>query len=164
MGALNQTVKAGESIELIMFSYEGITAWEVTGLPQGLDAIIDEDEHIIAIRHNVDASVKSGDYKYTVTVKDNNSEEHTLSGVITVNNPDATVIKVIENETQKVTAGDVIQPIVFKLTKTETVVLEEIPPGNFSGTRGTRVIDEEEVVIYTVNGTVDENSWTVYSR
>lgn len=98
-GALNQTVKAGESIELIMFSYEGITAWEVTGLPQGLDAIIDEDEHIIAIRHNMDASVKSGDYKYTVTVKDNNSEEHTLSGVITVNNPDATVIKVIENET-----------------------------------------------------------------
>ena len=158
-GDLNQTVKAGETIELITINYAGITAWDVSGLPPELVKEIDENAHTIVICGTVKASVKPGNYEYTVTVKDNNSEEHTLPGVITVEEiPGATWISVIENETQKVTAGNAIQPIVFKLTNAETVVLEQIPPGSFSGTRGTRGTGEDEIAIYTVEGTVDEET------
>jgi hypothetical protein len=38
-GALDQSVNRGYSIQPILFHYEGITNWSVTGLPTGLVSV-----------------------------------------------------------------------------------------------------------------------------
>ena len=81
-GEMNQSVKAGETMVPIVFDYEAISVWGVSGLPSGLKGDIDEDEHAIIIAGTVGETVVSGDYDYKVTVKDKNSKEHSLSGTI----------------------------------------------------------------------------------
>ena len=97
-GALNQTVNAGETLsDFIVIDCNAITAWEVSELPNGLQVFIDDDDHphTIMIGSTVNDNVASGDYEYTVTVTDSNSQEHKLSGVITViGKQDDTEIKV----------------------------------------------------------------------
>ena len=153
-GEMDQTIDAGSTITPILFDYEGITAWDVTGLPP--EFVWDIDEQFIIIS-GPETAVESGNYEYTVTVTDSNSQEHKLSGVITVNGKqDGTEIKVIENEKQKVTAGDNIKPIAFKfeyVTVTENLEnfkIETTLPASLN-------IGVEEDVM-TINGTVDEET------
>lgn len=47
-GDMDQTIDAGLTIHPIGFVYEGITSWEVTGLPHGLFSAIDE---VIQLKH-----------------------------------------------------------------------------------------------------------------
>ena len=153
-GEMDQAIDAGSTITPILFDYEGITAWDVTGLPP--EFVWDIDAQFIIIS-GPETAIESGNYEYTVTVTDSNSQEHTLSGVITVNGKqDGTEIKVIENEKQKVTAGDNIKPIAFKfeyVTVTENLEnfkIETTLPASLN-------IGVEEDVM-TINGTVDEET------
>lgn len=151
-GRMNQTVKIGYSITPIIFEYDAIEEWGVSGLPSGLVSEIDEKMHYIIVAGTVEESVESGDYEYKVTVKDYNSEEHTLSGTITVKGlTDVTSIKVIENEKQKVTAGKAIKPVVFKFEYAQDIEIKDIPPGNFGGA-------SEDDGTFVVEGTVAENT------
>lgn len=151
-GRMNQTVKIGYSITPIIFNYDAIEEYKVTGLPSGLISEIDEKMHYIIVAGTVEESVESGDYEYKVTVKDYNSEEHTLSGTITVKGlTDVTSIKVIENEKQKVTAGKAIKPVVFKFEYAQDIEIKDAPPGHFGGA-------SEDDGTFVVEGTVAENT------
>ena len=159
-GALNQTVNAGESLsDFIVIDCNAITAWEVSGLPNGLQVFIDDDDHphTIMIGSTVNDNVASGDYEYTVTVTDSNSQEHKLSGIITVNGKqDGTEIKVIENEKQKVTAGDDIKPIVFKFQY--VTVTENLENFKIETTLPASLNIGVENDVMTINGTVDKET------
>ena len=156
-GAMNQSVKAGEPIKSIVINYEKIIEWGVSGLPSGLIKDIDNKEHAIFISGTVDATVESGDYEYKVTVKDYNSEEHTLSGIISVEGlSDVTSIKVVENENQKVTAGDAIKPIVFEFANVS--VTDNLDNFKFDQTLPASLSISVKGNVVTVSGTVDEKT------
>ncbi|WP_405322765.1 T9SS type A sorting domain-containing protein [Fibrobacter sp.] len=151
-GRMDQTVKIGYSITPILFDYDAIEEYKVSGLPSGLISEIDKKNHHIIVAGNVEESVESGDYEYTVTVKDYNSKEHTLSGTITVKSlTNVTSIKVVENEKQKVKAGNAIKPVVFKFEYAQDIEIKDIPPGHFGGA-------SEEDGSFVVEGTVAENT------
>ena len=156
-GEMNQSVKAGETMVPIVFDYEAISVWGVSGLPSGLKGDIDEDEHAIIIAGTVDETVVSGDYDYKVIVQDKNSKEHSLSGTISVEGlPNVASISIVENEKQKVVAGDSIKPIVFKFAnvnvteKMDNFKFEQTLPGSL------RISVEDDVL--TINGIVAENA------
>ena len=158
-GEMDQAVNAGKSITPIFFDYAGITDWKVSGLPDGIIADNDEDSHQIIVTGtaNVVETVESAFYKYTVTVKDNNSQEHTLSGVITVIGiEDDTEIKVTENEKQKVTAGDNIKPIAFKFEY--VTVTENLENFKIETTLPASLNIGVENDVMTINGTVNEET------
>ena len=156
-GEMNQSVKAGETMVPIVFDYEAISVWGVSGLPSGLKGDIDEDEHAIIIAGTVGETIVSGDYDYKVTVKDKNSKEHSLSGTISVEGlPNVASISIVENEKQKVTAGDSIKPIVFKFANVN--VTENMDNFKFEQTLpGSLRISVEDDVL-TINGIVAENA------
>ena len=156
-GEMNQTVKAGETMVPIVFDYEAISVWGVSGLPSGLKGDIDEDEHAIIIAGTVDETVVSGDYDYKVIVQDKNSKEHSLSGTISVEGlPNVASISIVENEKQKVVAGDSIKPIVFKFANVN--VTENMDNFKFEQTLpGSLRISVEDDVL-TINGIVAENA------
>ena len=156
-GEMNQSVKAGETMVPIVFDYEAISVWGVSGLPSGLKGDIDEDEHAIIIAGTVDETVVSGDYDYKVIVQDKNSKEHSLSGTISVEGlPNVASISIVENEKQKVVAGDSIKPIVFKFANVN--VTENMDNFKFEQTLpGSLRISVEDDVL-TINGIVAENA------
>ena len=156
-GRMDQTVRVGQTITPIFFDYDAIEEWGVSGLPDGLISDIDENMHYIIVAGSVNIKAEPGEYKYKVTVKDYNSEEHSLSGTITVKGrTDITSINVVENEKQKVKAGDDIKPIVLEFANVE--VTENLD--NFkidqSLPASLRFSVEENVI--TVSGTVDEKT------
>jgi hypothetical protein len=154
---MNQTVKAGETMVPIVFDYEAISVWGVSGLPSGLKGDIDEDDHAIIIAGTVDETVVSGDYDYKVIVKDKNSKEHSLSGTISVEGlPNVASISIVENEKQKVVAGDSIKPIVFKFANVN--VTENMDNFKFEQTLpGSLRISVKDDSL-TINGIVAENA------
>lgn len=153
-GKMNQSVKAGETIEPIVFNYNAIEEFKVSKLVPGLDVFFDEEDHTIAITGTVDATVESGDYDYTVTVKDKDSKEHSLSGTISVEGlSNITKIMVVENETQKVAPGGSLKPIVLHFSNVKftedmrNFKFEQTLPGSLSIS-----VDDN---IMTIDGKVD---------
>ena len=115
-GDVNQEVTAGKSITPIVFDYEGITSYSVSGLPSGLVKNIDEKKHKIMIVGSVNSDVMSGDYEYKVTVKNDQGDEKSVSGTIVVKSGNArTSIKLVsEKARQEVLVGNEIEPVVFE--------------------------------------------------
>ena len=148
------SVKAGETIEPIVFNYNAIEEFKVSELVPGLNVFFDEEDHTIAITGTVDAAVESGDYDYTVTVKDKDSKEHSLSGTISVEGlSNITKIRVVENETQKVAPGGSLKPIVLHFSNVKftedmrNFKFEQTLPGSLSIS-----VDDN---IMTIDGKVD---------
>ena len=115
-GDVNQEVTAGKAITPIVFDYEGITSYSVSGLPSGLVKDIDEKNHKIMIVGSVNSDVMSGDYEYKVTVWNEKDVEKSVSGTIAVVGGQArTSIKLFsDNTSQEVLAGNEIEPVVFQ--------------------------------------------------
>ncbi|MBR2088903.1 MAG: hypothetical protein IJ905_00590 [Fibrobacter sp.] len=57
--SMTQTVDAGKPIGGIVFDYEGMNDWNVTGLPSGLVSEIDETNHKITISGTVNKEAMS---------------------------------------------------------------------------------------------------------
>ncbi len=155
-GLMNQEVEAGKTISPIVFDCAGIESYSVIGLPSELDYRIDENGQRIMIVGTVDKDVFSGDYVYTVTVTNNQDAKITKTGTITVIGgiPRAS-IKVVENETQKVVAGEAINSVVFEFANVS------VSEGNFlfrneGSLNGTFTYAVENNRL-TVSGTVDKN-------
>ena len=153
-GKLNQSVKAGETIEPIVFNFYGITEFRTSKLVPGIAFNFDEEDHTIAITGTVDATVESGDYDYTVTVKDKDSKEHSLSGTISVEGlSNITKIRVVENETQKVAPGGSLKPIVLHFSNVKFT--EDMSNFKFEQTLpGSLSISVDDNVM-TIDGKVD---------
>ena len=155
-GPVNQSVKAGNTITPIVFNYAGIKSYSVSGLPDGLMHRNDEKNQRILIVGSVNSNALSGDYEYTVTVKNDQGDEASKSGTITVEESKAeTDIKVVENETQKVVAGSEIKPIVF-VFKNVHVSGGNFPFRDEGSLKGQfKYVPEDNKL--TVSGTVAEN-------
>ena len=156
-GDVNQEVTAGKSITPIVFDYEGITSYSVSGLPSGLVKNIDEKKHKIMIVGSVNSDVMSGDYEYKVTVKNDQGDEKSMSGTIVVKSGKArTSIKLVsEKARQEVVAGNEIEPVVFEFANVH--VDESLSSFKFEGSLKGSFAYSVEGNKLTCSGTVDEN-------
>ena len=156
-GDVNQEVTAGKSITSIVFDYEGITSYSVSGLPSGLVKNIDEKKHKIMIVGSVNSDVMSGDYEYKVTVKNDQGDEKSMSGTIVVKSGKArTSIKLVsEKARQEVLAGNEIEPVVFEFANVH--VDESLSSFKFEGSLKGSFAYSVEGNKLTCSGTVDEN-------
>lgn len=156
-GDVNQEVTAGKSITPIVFDYEGITSYSVSGLPSGLVKNIDEKKHKIMIVGTVNSDVMSGDYEYKVTVKNDQGDEKSMSGTIVVKSGKArTSIKLVsEKARQEVLAGNEIEPVVFEFANVH--VDESLSSFKFEGSLKGSFAYSVEGNKLTCSGTVDEN-------
>ena len=156
-GDVNQEVTAGKSITSIVFDYEGITSYSVSGLPSGLVKNIDEKKHKIMIVGSVNSDVMSGDYEYKVTVTNDQGDEKSMSGTIVVKSGKArTSIKLVsEKARQEVLAGNEIEPVVFEFANVH--VDESLSSFKFEGSLKGSFAYSVEGNKLTCSGTVDEN-------
>ena len=156
-GDVNQEVTAGKSITSIVFDYEGLTSYSVSGLPSGLVKNIDEKKHKIMIVGSVNSDVMSGDYEYKVIVKNDQGDEKSLSGTIVVKSGKArTSIKLVsEKARQEVLAGNEIEPVVFEFANVH--VDESLSSFKFEGSLKGSFAYSVEGNKLTCSGTVDEN-------
>ncbi|ACX75731.1 hypothetical protein Fisuc_2144 [Fibrobacter succinogenes subsp. succinogenes S85] len=156
-GDVNQEVTAGKSITPIVFDYEGITSYSVSGLPSGLVKNIDEKKHKIMIVGSVNSDVMSGDYEYKVTVKNDQGDEKSMSGTIVVKSGKArTSIKLVsEKARQEVLAGNEIEPVVFEFANVRDD--ESLSSFKFEGSLKGLFAYSVEGNKLTCSGTVDEN-------
>ena len=157
-GDVNQEVTAGKSITPIVFDYEGITSYSVSGLPSGLVKNIDEKKHKIMIVGSVNSDVMSGDYEYKVTVKNDQGDEKSVSGTIAVVGGQArTSIKLFsDNTSQEVLAGNEIEPVVFQFANVR--VDESLSSFKFEGSLKGSFAYSVEGNKLTCSGTVNKNS------
>ena len=157
-GDVNQEVTAGKSITPIVFDYEGITSYSVSGLPSGLVKDIDEKNHKIMIVGSVNSDVMSGDYEYKVTAWNEKDDEKSVSGTIAVVGGQArTSIKLFsDNTSQEVLAGNEIEPVVFEFANVR--VDESLSSFKFEGSLKGSFAYSVEGNKLTCSGTVDENS------
>ena len=156
-GDVNQEVTAGKSITPIVFDYERIISYSVSGLPSGLVKNIDEKKHKIMIVGSVNSDVMSGDYEYKVTVKNDQGDEKSMSGTIVVKSGKArTSIKLVsEKARQEVLAGNEIEPVVFEFANVH--VDESLSSFKFEGSLKGSFAYSVEGNKLTCSGTVDEN-------
>ena len=157
-GDVNQEVTAGESITPIVFDYEGITSYSVSGLPSGLTKTLDSKKQKIMIAGSVNSDVMSGDYEYKVTVWNEKDDEKSVSGTIAVVGGQArTSIKLFsDNTSQEVLAGNEIEPVVFQFANVR--VDESLSSFKFEGSLKGSFAYSVEGSKLTCSGTVDENS------
>ena len=157
-GDVNQEVTAGESITPIVFDYEGITSYSVSGLPSGLTKTLDSKKQKIMIVGSVNSDVMSGDYGYKVTVWNEKDDEKSVSGTIAVVGGQArTSIKLFsDNTSQEVLAGNEIEPVVFEFANVR--VDESLSSFKFEGSLKGSFAYSVEGNKLTCSGTVDENS------
>lgn len=96
---------------------------------------------------------------YKVVVKNDQGAELVKSGTITVEGGKArTSIKVVENEKQKVVAGNAIKPVVFQFAKVhvDDKLSSFKNEGSLKGEFAYNVVDDT----LTFSGTVDKNLLT----
>ena len=157
-GDVNQEVTAGKAITPIVFDYEGITSYSVSGLPSGLTKTLDSKKQKIMIVGSVNSDVMSGDYEYKVTVKNEKDDEKSVSGTIAVVGGQArTSIKLFsDNTSQEVLAGNEIEPVVFEFANVR--VDESLSSFKFEGSLKGSFAYSVEGNKLTCSGTVDENS------
>jgi hypothetical protein len=156
-GDVNQEVTAGKSITPIVFDYEGITSYSVSGLPSGLVKDIDEKNHKIMIVGSVNSDVMSGDYEYKVTVWNEKDDEKSVSGTIAVVGGQArTSIKLFsDNTSQEVLAGNEIEPVVFQFANVR--LDESLSSFKFEGSLKGSFAYSVEGSLLTCSGTVDKD-------
>jgi hypothetical protein len=155
---VNQEVTAGESITPIVFDYEGMTSYSVSGLPSGLTKTLDSKKQKIMIVGSVNSDVMSGDYEYKVTVWNEKDDEKSVSGTIAVVGGQArTSIKLFsDNTSQEVLAGNEIEPVVFQFANVR--VDESLSSFKFEGSLKGSFAYSVEGNKLTCSGTVDKNS------
>ncbi|WP_298772079.1 cellulase family glycosylhydrolase, partial [uncultured Fibrobacter sp.] len=151
-GSLNQTVVAGNEIEPVVFSYENIRHISVEGLPKGLKKNLDTLAGTYTILGAIPDTLNDKEYGYTVTFTGIEDSVVTAAGTITVKHkPVATTVVLSSgNETQTVTAGDSIVPIVFSYENLKSARVLGLPEGDLT------VSQDKSAKTLTVAGAVNE--------
>ena len=154
-GNADRTVTAGEVIEPIVYSYKNVRNFKLSGIPKGLNGVLNQDAKTYTISGTVPDSLTDYEYTYTISMTgiDNDS---TATGKITVKHrPALPVFELTSgNADQTVTAGNEIEPIVFKIQNVTEVKASGLPAGL------TGVINKSYTT-YTIWGTVAD-SLTAY--
>ena len=154
-GNADRTVTAGEEIEPIVYSYKNVRKFSLSGIPKGLNGVLNQDAKTYTISGTIPDSLTDYEYTYTISMTgiDNDS---TATGKITVKHKPALPVFELTsgNANQKVTAGNEIEPIVFKIQNVTEVKASGLPAGL------TGVINKSYTT-YTIWGTVAD-SLTAY--
>jgi hypothetical protein len=151
-GADEQTVTAGNSIEPIVYYFRrvGGMSMERSSLPLGLEFSVDDDSNILKIIGTVDESLKDSTYTYSITVMGPDTSA-VVTGTITVKHKHVeTSVKLLDNASQTVKAGDSIKPIVFKYANMDSVAVLGLPVGSID------LLKDKDAQTLTLAGAVDE--------
>ena len=152
-GKTSQTVKAGETIEPVVFKFENATELEdVVGLPNGKFSLTpDNTKKTLTLSGTVGELTEAGQYTATIGVKGlDNDASATVT--ITVEQQPATVTLTSGKETQTVEIGESIEPLVFKYAYTKKVnVSGNIPDG-------VEVSSDKESKTVTLSGKINDKN------
>lgn len=164
-----QKVVAGEAIKPVSFSFTGANNYQLTKIPPGkFSASKDGENMIIKVSGDINEKAEDGTYTIELEVSDGKETAKAQATVEVVHKAVVTKIETIENATQTVTAGDSIEPIVFKFENvTKFGGLTGFPGGFSVSTDNTKntvtifgLLDEDTkgsyTVTYTVSGTDNE--------
>ena len=152
-GNVNQSLKAGEAISPIVIEYDNIKKFIKPVFPNGIKFESNSEAHTVTISGTIDESVETGEYSYKVKAVTETDDTLDVSGTFSVQGlPQTTTIKVIENASQKLVAGDSIKPIVFEYTNMVEPTLETNLPGGYS------MSNDKSNHKLTVFGLVNENT------
>lgn len=164
-----QKVVAGEAIKPVSFSFTGANNYQLTKIPPGkFSASKDGENMIIKVSGDINEKAEDGTYTIELEVTDGKETAKAQATVEVTHKAVVTKIETIENATQTVTAGDSIEPIVFKFENVSKFGGLTGFPGGFSvstdNTKNTVTIfgllDEDTkgsyTVTYTVSGTDNE--------
>ena len=125
-GDIEQTVNAGDSIKPIVFKYENAKNAKGSGFPEGtLEIVRDTKAKTFTIQGAVSEKA-SGEYNLKIIAEGyDNDDMATVK--ITVLQPDVD-LKIVENESQEVTAGDKIKNIVVEYKNAQEVNVGHLIP------------------------------------
>ncbi len=126
----SQTVKAGSAIDPLVFKYEHVRKIEPIDLPAGnFSTSQDAENNTLKIIGTVSENATPGEYKVKL-IGTGESNSDTAYATITVESQKATVTLFQGKETQTVSLGDSIEPLVFKYAFTQSItVTGSIPKG-----------------------------------
>lgn len=127
-GSLDQTVTASDEIEPIVFGYTELLKANLSGVPEGISAKIDDESAIITISGATGQDHPDGDFNYRLAAYITEKDSIVFNGTIKVNHkPFTTTLVTNENETQDVVAGDEIKPIAFRYAHMQNYSISGIP-------------------------------------
>lgn len=159
-GNVNQSLKAGEAISPIVIEYDNIKKFIKPVFPNGIKFESNSEAHTITISGTIDESVETGEYSYKVKAVTETDDTLDVSGTFSVQGlPQTTTIKVIENASQKLVAGDSIKPIVFEYTNMVEPNLETNLPGGYSMSNDKS--NHKLTVFGLVNESTKDGSYTI---
>jgi hypothetical protein len=149
-GSLEQTLTAGESIEPIVFDYQRLHHFDVGELPPGITAT-DDGKSKITIEGVAEGSRR--DEKYTFALVAYLTETISVTYNIELNVehlPVVTSIKILENDSQVVVAGDDIKPISLQYANITDLNFKDIP-------RTVDPYDDTETKTILLKGSIPED-------
>ena len=149
-GKLKQTLTAGESIEPIVFDYQRLHHFDVGELPPGLTAT-DDGKSKITIEGVAEGSRR--DEKYTFALVAYLTETIFVTYNIELNVehiPVITSVKILENDSQVVVAGDSIKPVTLKYENITDLHFKDIP-------KTLDVFDDPETKMILIKGLIPED-------
>ncbi len=127
-GSLDQTVTASDEIEPIVFGYTELLKANLSSVPEGISAKIDDESAIITISGATGQDHPDGDFNYRLAAYITEKDSIVFNGTIKVNHkPFTTTLVTNENETQDVVAGDEIKPIAFRYAHMQNYSISGIP-------------------------------------
>jgi len=149
-GNPTQTVTAGDEISPIVYRYEKITSIRAN-IISGLDAVKNDSAKTYTISGRIPENTAQGEYGIQLGVLGPDTN-FTVSSVINVKRKlVVTTIELVSgNAEQTVTAGNAIEPIVYRYENMRQITLSGIP----AGLNGTK---DDNAKTYTISGIVADS-------
>ena len=127
-GSLEQTVMAGDSIEPIVFDYQQFLNYRIDNLPSGLIAQKDTNSKTITIEGASENTHKDEKYTFALVAYLTARDSVVYNCKLEVEHiPVVTSIKILENDSQVVVAGDSIKPVTLKYENITDLHFKDIP-------------------------------------
>lgn len=150
-GSLKQSVMAGDSIEPIVFDYQKLHDFRVDNLPSDLAVQKDTTSRTITIDGAVENVQRDKKYTFSLVAYLTERDSMVYNFELDVEHvPVVTSIKVLENDSQVVVAGDSIKPVTLKYENITDLHFKDIP-------RTLDVFDDPDKKTILLRGTLPED-------
>ena len=150
-GSLKQSVMAGDSIEPIVFDYQKLRDVRVDNLPSDLVVQNDTASKTIIIDGAVENVQRDKKYTFALIAYLTERDSVVYNFELDVEHiPVVTMVRVLENDSQAVVAGDSIKPITLKYENITDLHFKDIP-------RTLDVFDDPDKKTILLRGTIPED-------
>lgn len=150
-GSLKQSVMAGDSIEPIVFDYQKLRDVRVDNLPSDLIVQNDTASKTIIIDGAVENVQRDKKYTFSLVAYLTERDSVIYNFELDVEHiPVVTMVKVLENDSQAVVAGDSIKPITLKYENITDLHFKDIP-------RTLDVFNDPDKKTILLRGTIPED-------